>query len=179
MHNGCDIANQMLPKGQLWTWPLIFKICWTRLLSLVVYMVIIVIFFPGMLNSRSILLQSEQSGDWHQMQTTGLREQDSRCDEEIKTSGALWIDTYLQAVITSQNDDLQALQILHNLDIASHLWHVVWICPGNGLVPIRQQAFNKTHDDKHKACHLVHHATIITSRKPDEKCIGQKGVAWV
>ena len=37
MHNGCDIANQMFSNGQLWTWPLIFEICWTRLLSLVVY----------------------------------------------------------------------------------------------------------------------------------------------
>ena len=118
MHNGFDIATQMLPKGQLWTWPLIFKICWTRLLSLVVYMVIIVIFFPGTLNSRSILLQSEQSRDWHQMQTTGLREQDSRCDEEIKTSGALSIDTYLQAVMTSQNDDLQALFNPHKKPIS-------------------------------------------------------------
>ena len=36
-HNGCDIANQMFSNGQLWTWPLIFEICWTRLLSLVVY----------------------------------------------------------------------------------------------------------------------------------------------
>ena len=42
-----------------------------------------------------------------------------------------------------------------NLDIANHLLPVVWICPGNGLVPIRQQAFNRTHDDKVKACHLV------------------------
>ena len=37
MHNGCDIANQVFSNGQLWTWPLIFEICWTRLLSLVVY----------------------------------------------------------------------------------------------------------------------------------------------
>ena len=42
-----------------------------------------------------------------------------------------------------------------NLDIANHLLHVVWICPSNGLVPIRQQAFNRTHDDKVKAFHLV------------------------
>ena len=56
--------------------------------------------------------------------------------------------------MTSQNVDGQELQILRNLDIASHLLHVVWICPGNGLVPIRQ-AFNRTHDDKDKACHLV------------------------
>ena len=37
-----------------------------------------------------------------------------------------------------------------NLDIANHLLHVVWICPGNGWVPIRQQAFNRTHDDKYE-----------------------------
>ena len=37
-----------------------------------------------------------------------------------------------------------------NLDIANHLLHVVWICLGNGLVPIRQQTFNRTHDDKDK-----------------------------
>ena len=37
-----------------------------------------------------------------------------------------------------------------NLDIANNLLHVVWICPGNGLVPIRQQTFNRTHDDKDK-----------------------------
>ena len=57
--------------------------------------------------------------------------------------------------MTSQNIDLQELHILLNLDIASHLLHVVWIYPGNGLVPIRQQAFNRTHDDKDKSCHLV------------------------
>ena len=60
MHNGCDIANQMLSNGQLWTWPLIFKICRTRLAAFVsciyiyiyiyIYMVIFVILFPGMLN---------------------------------------------------------------------------------------------------------------------------------
>ena len=52
MLNGCDIANQMLSNGQLWTWPLIFKICRTRLAAFVgcIYMVIFVILFPGMLN---------------------------------------------------------------------------------------------------------------------------------
>ena len=46
-----------------------------------------------------------------------------------------------------------------NLDIANHLLLVVWICPGNGLVPTRQQGFNRTHGDKVEACHLVssHH----------------------
>ena len=34
-----------------------------------------------------ILLQSEQPGDWHQMKTTGPREQDWSCDEVIKTPG--------------------------------------------------------------------------------------------
>ena len=42
-----------------------------------------------------------------------------------------------------------------NLDIANHLLHVVWNCPVNGLVPIRQQSFNRTNDVKVKACHLV------------------------
>ena len=36
-----------------------------------------------------------------------------------------------------------------NLDIANHLLHVVWICPGNGLVPIRQQAFNTLRPRQH------------------------------
>ena len=89
------------------------------------------------------------------MTTTAPREQDWSCNEVIKTTGALWTDKYLQVVMTSQNVDLQELHILLNLDIASHLLHVVWICPVNGLVPIRQQAFNRTHDDKDKACHLV------------------------
>ena len=153
-----------------------------------------------------ILLQSEQAGDWHQMKATG-------------PFGILWTDEYLQVVMTSQNIDLQELQILlkeggfklilaintlsifceipirwiqHHtghqstmvqamawcrqakchymsqcllrslapygvtrpqwidLDIANHLLHVVWICLGNGLVPIRQQAFNRTHNDKDK-----------------------------
>ena len=61
-----------------------------------------------------ILLQSEQPGDWHQMKTTGPREQDWSCDEVIKISGALWIDKYLQIVMTSQNVDLQDLHILLN-----------------------------------------------------------------
>ena len=36
-----------------------------------------------------------------------------------------------------------------NLDIANHLLHVVWICPGNGLVPISQQAFNTLRPRQH------------------------------
>ena len=69
-----------------------------------------------------ILLQSEQPGDWHQMKTTGPREQDWSCDEVIKTPGSkglehlnlntVWTDEYLQVVMTSQNVDLQELQIL-------------------------------------------------------------------
>ena len=53
-----------------------------------------------------ILLQSEQPGDWHQLKTTGPR------NRTIKTSGTLWTDEYLQVVMTSQNVDLQELQIL-------------------------------------------------------------------
>ena len=99
MHNGCDIANQMFSNGQLWTWPLIFEICWTRLLSLVVYnMVIFVIFFPGMLNSSSIF--------FYKMNSLGIgtkwRQQDPR-NRTIETSGTLWTDEYLQVVMTSQN----------------------------------------------------------------------------
>ena len=48
------------------------------------------------------------------MKTTGPREQDWSCDEVIKISGALWIDKYLQIVMTSQNVDLQELHILLN-----------------------------------------------------------------
>ena len=65
-----------------------------------------------------ILLQSEQPGDWHQMKTTGSREQDWSGDEVIKTPGTpklkhcMWTDEYLQVVMTSQNVDLQELQIL-------------------------------------------------------------------
>ena len=33
---------------------------------------------------KYILLQSEQPGDWHQMKTTGPREQDWSCDEVIQ-----------------------------------------------------------------------------------------------
>ena len=58
-----------------------------------------------------ILLQSEQPGDWHQMKTTGPREQDWSCDEVIKPFGAVWIDWYLQVVMASQNVDLQELRI--------------------------------------------------------------------
>ena len=119
-------------------------------------MVIFVIFFPGMLNSSSTF--------FYKVNSLGIgtkwRQQDPG-DRTIKTSGTLWTDEYLQVVMTSQNVDLQELQILLkevgggglqwvNLDIANHLLYVVWICPGNGLVPIRQQAFNRTHDDKDK-----------------------------
>ena len=181
-------------------------------------MVIFVIFIPGMLNSSSIFFYKVNNlgiGTKWRQQNPGNR--------TIKTSGTLWTDEYLQVVMTSQNVDLQELQILlkeggggggiqthfsdqylkyflwnsyqvnttphlslvnngsgmawcrqatsHymsqclprslvpygvtrpqwvNLDIANYLLHVVWICPGNGLVPIRQQAFNRTHDDKDK-----------------------------
>ena len=59
------------------------------------------------------------------MKTTGPREEDWSCDEVIKMTGALWTDTYLQVVMTSQNVKLHELQILLNLDIGSHLLYVV------------------------------------------------------
>ena len=49
----------------------------------------------------------------------------------------------------------KSFRYLLNLDIASQSLHVIWICPGYGLVPIRQQALNKTHDDKDKSWHLL------------------------
>ena len=49
----------------------------------------------------------------------------------------------------------KSFRYLLNLDIASHTLHVVWICPGNGSVPITKQAYNRRNDDKDKACNLV------------------------
>ena len=70
-------------------------------------MVIFVIFFPGMLNSSSIF--------FHKVNSLGIgtkwRQQDPG-NRTIKTSGTLWTDEYLQVVMTSQNVDLQELQIL-------------------------------------------------------------------
>ena len=70
-------------------------------------MVIFVIFFPGMLNSSSIF--------FYKVNSLGIgtkwRQQDPR-NRTIETSGTLWIDEYVQAVMTSQNVDLQELQIL-------------------------------------------------------------------
>ena len=69
-------------------------------------MVIFVIFFPGMLNSSSIF--------FYKVNSLGIgtkwRQQDP--NRTIKTSGTLWTDEYLQVVMTSQNVDLQELQIL-------------------------------------------------------------------
>ena len=70
-------------------------------------MVISVIFFPGMLNSSSIFFYKVNSlgiGTKWRQQDPGNR--------TIKTSGTLWTDEYLQVVMTSQNVDLQELQIL-------------------------------------------------------------------
>ena len=70
-------------------------------------MVIFVIFFPGMLNSSSIFFYKVNSlgiGTKWRQQDPGNR--------TIKTSGTLWTDEYLQVVMTSQNIDLQELQIL-------------------------------------------------------------------
>ena len=88
---------------------------------------------------------------------------------------------FLQVVMTSQNVELQELQILLNLDIASHLLHVVWICRGNGLMPIRQQAFNRTHDDTDKACvcHLVSFGHNNNKQKTGWEMHCQKVVACV
>ena len=70
-------------------------------------MVIFVIFFPGMLNSSSIF--------FYKVNSLGIgtkwRQQDPR-NRTIETSGTLWTDEYLQVVMTSQNVDLQELQIL-------------------------------------------------------------------
>ena len=70
-------------------------------------MVIFVIFFPGMLNSSSI--------SFYKVNSLGIgtkwRQQDPG-NRTIKTSGTLWTDEYLQVVMTSQNVDLQELQIL-------------------------------------------------------------------
>ena len=70
-------------------------------------MVIFVIFFPGMLNWSSIFFYKVNSlgiGTKWRQQDPGNR--------TIKTSGTLWTDEYLQVVMTSQNVDLQELQIL-------------------------------------------------------------------
>ena len=70
-------------------------------------MVIFVIFFPGMLNSSSIFFYKVNSlgiGTKWRQQDPGNR--------TIKTSGTLWTDEYLQVVMTSQNVDVQELQIL-------------------------------------------------------------------
>ena len=70
-------------------------------------MVIFVIFFPGMLNSNSIFFYKVNSlgiGTKWRQQDPGNR--------TIKTSGILWTDEYLQVVMTSQNVDVQELQIL-------------------------------------------------------------------
>ena len=70
-------------------------------------MVIFVIFFPGMLNSSSIF--------FYKVNSLGIgtkwRQQGPR-NRTIETSGTLWTDEYLQVVMTSQNVDLQELQIL-------------------------------------------------------------------
>ena len=106
MHNGCDIANQMFLNGQLWTWPLIFEICWTRLLSLVVYIYGHICDFLSRYAQlkQYILLQSEQPGDWHQMKTTGPQEQD---DWNVWNTVNWWI-------LTGRDDvtKRQELQIL-------------------------------------------------------------------
>ena len=74
-------------------------------------MVIFVIFFPGMLNKRSIFFYKVNSlGIGTKWKTTGTRKLDWSCDEVFKTSGALWADKYLQVVMTSQNVDIQELQ---------------------------------------------------------------------
>ena len=76
-------------------------------------MVIFVIFFPGMLNSSSIF--------FYKVNSLGIgtkwRQQDPR-NRTIETSGTLWTDEYLQVVMTSQNVDLQELQILLKLILA-------------------------------------------------------------
>ena len=68
---------------------------------------IFVIFFPGMLNSSSIF--------FYKVNSLGIgtkwRQQDPR-NRTIEKSGTLWTDEYLQVVMTSQNVDLQELQIL-------------------------------------------------------------------
>ena len=68
-----------------------------------------------------ILLQTERPGDWHQMKTTGPREQDWSCDEVIKIPGLKRLERLnlntvnwwiLTVVMTSHNVDLQELQNL-------------------------------------------------------------------
>ena len=74
---------------------------------LYIYGHICVIFFPGMLNSNSIFFYKVNSlgiGTKWRQQDPGNR--------TIKTSGTLWTDEYLQVVMTSQNVDVQELQIL-------------------------------------------------------------------
>ena len=108
MHNGCDIANQMFSNGQLWNLTSHFRnmLNYTAVVGCI-YMVIFVIFFPGMLNSSSIFFYKVNSlgiGTKWRQQDPGKR--------TIKTSGILWTDEYLQVVMTSQNVDLQELPIL-------------------------------------------------------------------
>ena len=88
MHYGCDIANQMFSNGQLWTWPLIFEICWTKLLSLVVYIWSYLWFSFQVCSSQWVYFFTKWTA-WGLalMKTTGAQEQDWSCDEVIKTPG--------------------------------------------------------------------------------------------
>ena len=151
MHNGCDIANQMFSNGQLWTWPLIFEICWTRLLSLVVYIWSYLWFSFQVCSTQAVYSFTQNSlgiGTKWRQQDPGNR--------TIKTSGTLWTNEYLQVVMTSQNVDLQELQILlkeggiqthfsdkylkyflwnsYQVNTTPH-WSLVNNGSGNGLVP--------------------------------------------
>ena len=67
-------------------------------------MVIFVIFFPGMLNSSSIF--------FYKVKSLGIGTKWRQQDPGNRTIKTLWTDEYLQVVMTSQNVDLQELQIL-------------------------------------------------------------------
>ena len=86
MHNGCDIANQMLgycePDLSFSKYVELDCFRW-----LYVYGHICDFLSRYAQLKEYILSQSEQLGDWHQMKTTGPREQDWSCDEVIKTPG--------------------------------------------------------------------------------------------
>ena len=65
------------------------------------------------------------------------------------------------------------------MQVTHYMWYEFVPVMAWWLVPIGQQAFNRTHGDKDKASHLVSSGHNKNNRKPDEKCIRQKVVACV
>ena len=186
----------MLSNGQLWTRPLIFKIRWTRLLSVVVYIYgHICGFLSRYAQLKEYTLLQKRWGGWGIGYSLKLG--NFKLISAINTLSIFFeitdhYSTLVKAMAWCRQAKKHYLSQcwprslapygvtrpqLVNLDIANHyMWYE--FVPVMAWCPLDNKPLTEPMMTKMKRAIWCHLATMI-SRKLDEKCVGQKVVGCV